>query len=760
MTARKFTPKYPAGPQPVAGEIALPGPTELGEEVEQKGWQKYLPAIMICAMVLLIGIMIFSGVRTFSPMYMMMPFFFIIMGIGYLTQTGSQSKSVPQIDAERKTYLRFLTQLRPRVAISAAQQVHYWSYHAPNPADLSGLVGGARQWSRQPSHDMFCSARIGTGTTPAADRLLRPGTMDSHPMSPATPPLVGPSAAPQPYLEPVSHVWLMKFVRTHGLIHDCPKAVNLQTHPTVSVGGDPTAAAGLLRAMICHLAFFHAPDDLQIRVVTGNVADPDWTWLKWLPHMHHPNLEGPSGKLRLIYADDDAAVGELSSRSPHASATASPAGPYHLIINLTGQTTYPRDGKAGVTYITLGQTRAAYQIKVNNDGTVYDRQPQGQAKERQWQLLGDADNLDPTDATRVARRLAGWTTSGDQVAAPVQTPTRSDTSWNSLIGVRSIDDITCENWQEMRDDDPNRLRFPVGHLLKTGEPFYLDIKEGSDNGNGPHGMLIGTTRSGKSSFITTMLLSAFATHHPSQLNVLLADFKGGTTFQGMANMPHVTAVITNLQEEADLVARMEDAIYGEIERREEILKEASRALGKAVPDVREYEKFRQAGYPLEPLPALFIVVDEFAMLLKAQPDFKEVFEAVTTVGGGLRMHLLLATQVIENVDLRKLEGNLAYRIALRTESPNESKSVIGTPEAAYIDNNEPGVGFVRFRKRDDPQRFRGARTDMPYTPADTAAIELPPPKPTAKPIVASVRAFTGYDAAEPVQEGRHARTAS
>jgi type VII secretion protein EccCa len=759
MTARKFTPKYPAGPQPVANEVELATPPELGEEIEQKGWHKYLPALMIGAIVLLIGIMIYSGVRAFSPLYMMMPAFFIIMGIGYLTNMGSQSKSVPELDARRKVFLRYLTGLRPRVAASAAQQIHYWSYHAPNPADLSGLVGGTRQWSRQSRHDLFCAARIGTGAVPADDKLLQPAALDSKPMSAAAPALVGPSAAPQPYLEPVTHVWLVKFVRTHGLIHDCPKVINLRTHPTVSIGGDPARAAGLLRAMICHLALFHAPEDLQIRVVTANAADPDWTWLKWLPHIHHPSLEGPSGKVRLIYPDDDSAIGsELSSRSPHASATANPAGPYHLVINLTGQTTYPQDGKAGVTYITLGQTRASYQIKVDDDGTVYDRQPKGPAKARQWQLLGDADNLEQTDATRIARRLAGWTTSGDQVAAPVPTPTRIDTHWHCLIGARTVEEITSQRWQPMPDISPNRLRFPVGHL-HTGEVCYVDIKEGSDGGNGPHGMLIGMTGSGKSQFLTTLLLSAVSTHHPSQLNLLCTDFKGGTTFQGMENLPHVAAIVTNLEGDASLVERMDDAIRGEIERREEIINAAARSLGRSVPDVREYERLREAGYPLEPMPALFIVVDEFAMLLNAHPEFNDLFQAVCTVGRGLRIHFLLATQTLENCNLTKISPNTHYRIALRTASPTESKQVIDTPEAAYIESTEPGTGYIRFTRNEDPQKFRAARTDLAYAPSDFTA-PAPPPSPAAEPIIHRVRAFTGYDVEQPAQESRHARTAS
>lgn len=714
MTARKFTPTYKTGPEPVAGEVEIQTPPELGEEIEAKGWRKWLPGIMIVAIVLLFGVMIFSGVRQFNPMFMMMPMMMIIMGVGMLSSMGSQSKTAAELDAERKTYTRYLTNLRPRVAKSARQQVSYWAYHAPHPQDLSGLVGGTRQWSRQPSNDLFCAARIGTGAVPADDKLLQTGALDS---TTATPSLVGPQAAPQPYLEPVSHMWLVKFIRAHGLINDCPKVVALKTHGTISIGGDPAQSAKLLRAMVCHLALFHAPDDLQIRVLTDNPTDPEWAWLKWLPHTHHPTLDGPSGRRRLIFPNDDAHIADLAARGPHSKDSAA-SGPYHVILNLTGETTYPREGRAGVTYITLGQTRASYLLRADADGQVYHRAPQSSRTgdhPRRWELLGTADILLATDAARIARRLASWSTTTAEVVGPARTPTRADTRWHTMIGASSIEDVTPHRWLDpIPDASQERLRFPIGHKLKTGEICYVDIKEGGEFGHGPHGMLIGTTGSGKSEFLKTMLLSAIATHSPAQLNLLLCDFKGGTSFQGMENAPHTVAIITNLKGADELVLRFDDVLRGEIERREELLKDAHDLLHQSVPDVKTYEKFREMGAPLEPIPALFIVLDEFAEMLKKHPEFNDLFQSIVAVGRGLRIHLLLATQALENVNISKIETNLSYRIALRTANVHESKQVIDTPEAAYINNNEPGVGYVRYNKSEDPVKFLGARTDLPY----------------------------------------------
>nr|MDT0526873.1 hypothetical protein [Streptomyces sp. DSM 41633] len=132
--------------------------------------------------------------------------------------------------------------LRTRVTSSASAQVAFFGYHAPHPDDLLSIIGTHRQWSRQANSDFYAATRIGIGAEIAVDRLLKPNTSGE---------LAGPQGAPQPHLEPVSHMWVTKFLRTHGLIHDCPKLVQLRTFPTIAVGGDAAGAEGLLTAMVC-----------------------------------------------------------------------------------------------------------------------------------------------------------------------------------------------------------------------------------------------------------------------------------------------------------------------------------------------------------------------------------------------------------------------------------------------------------------------------------------------------------------------------
>jgi S-DNA-T family DNA segregation ATPase FtsK/SpoIIIE len=200
----------------------------------------------------------------------------------------------------------------------------------------------------------------------------------------------------------------------------------------------------------------------------------------------------------------------------------------------------------------------------------------------------------------------------------------------------------------------DRLRVPVG-VGQNGELVELDIKESAQEGMGPHGLCIGATGSGKSEFLRTLVLGMIVTHSTEALNLILVDFKGGATFLGLDSAPHVAAVITNLQDDLTMVDRMKDALAGEMNRRQELLKNAGNFA-----NVKEYERARENGADLDPLPALFIVVDEFSELLAQKPDFADLFVAIGRLGRSLQMHLLLASQRLEEGKLRGLDSHVTY----------------------------------------------------------------------------------------------------
>ena len=222
----------------------------------------------------------------------------------------------------------------------------------------------------------------------------------------------------------------------------------------------------------------------------------------------------------------------------------------------------------------------------------------------------------------------------------------------------------------------------------------LDLKESAQDGMGPHGLVIGATGSGKSELLRTMVPSLAVTHSSEDLNFVLVDFKGGATFASLDALPHTSAVITNLADELAMVDRMQDALAGEMIRRQELLRAAGNYVSR-----REYEQARLAGEPLAPLPSLLVICDEFSELLAAKPDFIDLFVMIGRLGRSLGVHLLLASQRLEEGRLRGLDTHLSYRIGLRTFSAMESRIVLGVPDA-YELPNAPGHGYLKIGHRD------------------------------------------------------------
>lgn len=314
---------------------------------------------------------------------------------------------------------------------------------------------------------------------------------------------------------------------------------------------------------------------------------------------------------------------------------------------------------------------------------------------------GAPDTLTAWQSEALARQLAPYRIS----AGGDDEPLLSNLDFTDLMGVGDAGSVdVSRTWRPRAQHE--KLRVPIG-VGANGELVHLDIKEAALEGMGPHGLCVGATGSGKSELLRTLVLGLALTHSSETLNFVLADFKGGATFAGMADMPHTSAVITNLEGELTLVDRMRDAIEGELNRRQELLRSAGNYA-----NINEYERARAAGAALDPLPSLVLIIDEFSELLTAKPDFIDMFIQIGRIGRSLGVHLLLASQRLEEGKLRGLDTFLSYRIGLRTFSAAESRVAIGVPDAYHLPP-VPGVGYLKFGN-DVLDRFKAAYVSGPY----------------------------------------------
>ena len=450
--------------------------------------------------------------------------------------------------------------------------------------------------------------------------------------------IVVPPVGPVDELDPVTADALRRFVHFHATLDDVPIAVALAGVGLLRVGGDPVGARALVRAMVCQLAVLHGPDVVTIAAVVGPGRRQHWDWLKWLPHNTCPRRGGP-----MVY---ESVAGLERQQCPVV-----------LIIDGADHRSF---AGTGVTVIDVGNDAddaSALQLHVDGDRLAV-------RSGVHIEEFAAADGMTMVQARICARRLARHRIT-DHVPGDLE-------RWAISLAM----------------NDPAPLRVVLG-TSTDGEPVNLDIREAAEGGTGPHGLCIGVTGSGKSELLRTVVAGMVARHSPDDLNLVLIDFKGGATFLGMEGLPHVAAIMTNLDEEAHLVTRAKEALGGEIHRRQTLLRRAGNAVNRD-----SYEQYRGVDSTLPVLPALFIVIDEFAELLTRQPDFAELFTMIGRVGRSLGVHLLLASQRLDEGRLRGLESHLSYRICLKTSTAAESRAVLGVADAAELPAT-PGAAFLR-----------------------------------------------------------------
>lgn len=529
--------------------------------------------------------------------------------------------------------LQLERQHRRRMRLLSTSRAGYLAHLAQVRGVLRSLAAARRRTADQawpPPRLLPAVAEEGSRIWPR-----RPGAPGSGPVRIGTAPgeigeaLVAPDSPDPGRVDPACAAALHALLHAHRRLPDLPMTLDLADVPSLALTGPRSTARAIGRAVVCSAVAAYSPDHLAVTVETGTAAAPHWEWTRWLPHRIPPTAH-PGGRHLLVVADG-----------------AEPArGPGRTVLEVGVATS------DGPRVRPVGEP-AAHGFPARLTGL--DPTPRAIT----------ADRCDPATAEALARRLARR---------------RSGTG-----GLRVPDLAT------LLEQPGPPLTVPLG-VDETGRPLRLDLRESALGGAGPHGLLVGATGSGKSELLRTLVVGLALAHDPADLNLVLVDFKGGATFAGLADLPHVSALITNLADELPLVDRMADALSGELVRRQEVLRAGGcGSIGEYAAWLRSHPDHPDGTAPL---PTLLVVVDEFSELLAAQPDFADLFVTLGRLGRSLGVHLLLASQRLDEGRLRGLESHLSYRIGLRTFSEHESRAVLGVPDAHHLPAT-PGAGYLR-----------------------------------------------------------------
>jgi len=668
-----------------------------------------------------------------------------MVGAGLATSVTQRRRRARSWRRTTTRYTAHLEAVRTQAAAAAAAQRDAAEACFPDPSALRIVAaGGDGLWERRPGDVDFGAVRLGRGLIPASCPV-RIGR-DEGPLAEADPDLA--AAADRVLAETAS-------------LAGAPAAVPLARLGSIAVVGEPQAARALAGAWLAGLATFHAPAELRIIGLLPLSAVRAWDWLKWLPHTRDPEAgEGLGRATRATTADPAAFASQVEALATrrlerlrrqteqsgvipalggpggHPDRGGRPAQEFeHVVVVVDGyrpgqgppglEMLLASGASIGVTVIVLARSHADIPAAC---GACVDWEESGTVRYIESGPGGRVasgvvpDHLDPAAATQLARTLAPLSLRAGQAGADLADPVR-------LVELLGADEAAqldlAAGWRALgslagglpRDF----LSVPIGRK-DDGSPLLLDLKESATGGMGPHGMLVGATGSGKSELLRSLTAALAAQHDPALVNLLLIDFKGGAAFADLARLPHVAGLVTNLADDLSLVDRMQLALSGELARRQEALRLAGN-LGS----IADYQAARARGELLGPLPYLVIVVDEFGELLAAKPDFLDTFLTVARLGRSLGVHLLLATQRLDEGRIRGLEPHLRYRLCLRTFTAEESRAVLGSADA-YELPSLPGLGYLKVDT--EKSRFKAAlcATGRPWQQAGADAAE---PLPTA-----------------------------
>ena len=694
------------------GTITIEPPPELPRLVPASFLQRALPVVIVILIVGMVIAMVATGMRLVSPVMLFFPFALLVAAAG-IYRGGDKKARTVEVDAERADYLRYLSVVRDNIRGSAAKQRAAAQWSHPDPVELVSVPGSRRQWERDPHDEDFLVVRTGRHAVPLASAVRVTDTADEID------------------LEPVSHSALRSLLDTQRTVRDVPVGVDVSKVSRVTVLGEGDEAAqdvrGAVRAWVAQAVTWHDPTVLGVAVASPELESPEWSWCKWLPHTDIAGQVDGVGPARYLATSGEELVGllapVLASRPPF-TGEAGEASRHVLVIiddpDFDVAASALGAARAGVTIVQRGAVapnREQYSdperpiLRISAGGVAIDRWQTGG-----WQRYVDAaDTLGAAEAAHLARRLSRW--DSNPTHAGLRSVGTRGASFTTLLGIADASRLDVPALWAPRSRE-QELRVPIG-VTATGEPLFFDLKDEAEGGMGPHGLMIGMTGSGKSQTLMAILLSLLTTHSADRLIVIYADFKGEAGADIFRHFPQVVAVISNMAEKRSLADRFADTLRGEVARRELLLREAGRAVqGSAFNSVTEYEAAIAAGHDLAPIPTLFIVADEFTLMLADHPEYAELFDYVARKGRSFRIHILFASQTLDVGKIKDIDKNTSYRIGLKVASASVSRQIIGVEDAYHIESGKEhkGEGFLVPAPGAAPIKFRSTYVDGIYDP--------------------------------------------
>ncbi|SES07222.1 DNA segregation ATPase FtsK/SpoIIIE, S-DNA-T family [Pedococcus cremeus] len=521
---------------------------------------------------------------------------------------------------------------------------------------------------------------------------------------------------------------------------DYPCTVAVATTGVLGVAAPTRTAEAVGRGLVGQVAALHSPRDVQLWVLVARRADgPAWEWVTRLPHNRtsegrrfgclEADAEATANVVQTLLTEVErrrrgagagAGVAAGSGSGAGAGATRPWRGPRSVLVlvgagelrEIPGVAALLADGPSvglGVIAIDDDPGRLPNESRAVVEAVV-------EGPRTSWRLTA-ADDVGGHSLV-VDQVGSWWADRLSRALAPLRDSTPDEESALpdavSLLDLLPCDARDATSVAQRWTVRPASTEVPIG--VTTGGPCTIDLRR-----DGPHVLVGGTTGSGKSELLRTLVTGLAAVNRPDRLAFVLVDYKGGAAFRECARLPHTVGMVTDL--DAHLATRALTSLTAELKRREALF------ASVGARDLEEWDQRRGRGTP--PVPRLVIVIDEFRVLAEEYPDFLAGLVRIAAVGRSLGVHLVLATQRPAGVVSADIKANVHLRIALRVRDRADSDDVIDDPAAAGISERTPGRALARTGS-EPPVSFQaatvaGAARPLPLTVAAAAWTERPVP---------------------------------
>ena len=616
-----------------------------------------------------------------------------IAGFASSTSAGKKQKirSEEYIKKREEKYGAYIADQKAKIKTIADIQQKILNDENPSPDEVltRALEIKRSLWERSASDGDFLKVRIGMGYDDLCVNIKAPASAVGARMD-------------EDEVADLSEA----IINETRIVDNIPARLDLRKYGTIGFIGSRKKVVDMVKNMLISLTALHSYEEVKIIGMFGETEKDIWSDLRWLPHIMDDNRQSrylsfdKNGAERLC----DLFGSILEDRIVAGDSYARQSPPLPHLVFLFGSPEMIQENKIhnklrlagasmGVTCLFLFDEMrympnyCGYFIETEGEhGPVaYERD------KINYRFYFTPDPpVSKSSFETYTRRLSAIRSIKLTEASGIPSAMTFLQGYN----VSSVNELDIKS--RWASSDPSvSLAVPIG-AMADDKLFSLDIHE---NAHGPHGLIAGTTGSGKSEAIQSWLLSLAVNFHPHDVSFILIDFKGG----GMANLldplPHTIGKITNLGSDIDRIRMM---FVSEKNRRMRIFEECGAR------DITHYRELYKKGKAAEILPHLVIVSDEFAELKKHQPDFLNGLISVAVVGRSLGLHLVLATQEPSGIVDDQITSNTNFKLCLMVKTAASSKAMIGTPDAAEI--RQAGRAIIKAETKKGASYYETVQT--------------------------------------------------